>query len=63
MIDDPAEMAAQARRCRRLAKWSNGVVKSSLLMMASDYETREKAARAEQDATPRQIVLNPPKLL
>ena len=46
MPDDPAEMAAQATRCRRLAKWSSGAVRDSLQLMADDYQARGKAAQS-----------------
>lgn len=45
MSDDPAKMAAQARRCRRLANLSSGSVKTALLKLAEDYQRREEAAR------------------
>jgi hypothetical protein len=45
MADDPAEMAAQAVRCRRLAKWCSASMKASMIMMAEDYENRALAAK------------------
>ena len=45
MPDNPLEMAAQAKRCRRLAKWCSRSIKHSINLMAEDYEAREKAAR------------------
>lgn len=49
MPDDPTEMAAQAKRCRRLARWCNGSLKASMNIMADDYEAREKAAKSLRD--------------
>ena len=46
MPDDPAEMAAQAKRCRRLAQWCSGSMRDSMNTMADDYELRQKAAKA-----------------
>jgi hypothetical protein len=46
MADDPAEMAAQAIRCRRLAKWCNGPMKASMIMMAEDYQIRAQVAKS-----------------
>ena len=46
MPDDPSEMAAQAKRCRRLARWCSGSTKNSLTIMADDYDARESAAKA-----------------
>ena len=45
MPDDPAQMAAQARRCRRLAKYADGQVRDTLELLAEDYEKREKTAQ------------------
>ena len=44
MTDDPAEMAAQARRCRRLATYASGQTKNTLSLLADDYEQRQKTA-------------------
>jgi hypothetical protein len=45
MPDDPVEMAALAKRCRRLAQWCSGPTKASMNIMADDFEAREKAAK------------------
>jgi hypothetical protein len=50
--DNPAEMAVQAQRCRRLAKSSSGSTRNSLLLMATDYDAREKAARDDAATDP-----------
>jgi hypothetical protein len=47
MPDDPTEMAAQARRCRRLARWCSGSTKNALTLMADDYDAREIAAASK----------------
>jgi hypothetical protein len=49
MSDDPDEMAAQAKRCRRLAKWCTGEMRDSMNFIADDYEERERAAKAPRD--------------
>ena len=53
--DDPESLAAQARRCRRLARTCEDErSRFSLTQMAEDYEAREKAARepVNGDAAP-----------
>jgi hypothetical protein len=40
-------MAAQARRCRRLATYATGRTQSTLELLAEDYEHRQKAAEEE----------------
>jgi hypothetical protein len=40
-------MAAQARRCRRLAKYADGQVRDTLELLAEDYEKRQKTAEVE----------------
>ena len=47
MPDDPAEMAAQAGRCRRLAKYASGQIKNTLSLLADDYERRQRTAEHE----------------
>jgi hypothetical protein len=46
MADDPTEMAALARRCRRLARSCSASTKNALTIMADDYDARESAAKA-----------------
>jgi hypothetical protein len=40
-------MAAQARRCRRLASYATGRTQNTLELLADDYEQRQKAAEGE----------------
>ena len=60
--DDEAEMAVQAKRFRRLAKWCSGTIKHSLNMMADDYEERAQAAILHEGRHPCPAVVGAPKL-
>jgi len=51
MLDEPAEMAAQARRCRRLMRNATGQMRETLRLLAADYDQRQQAAENAADGT------------
>jgi hypothetical protein len=47
VLDEPVEMAAQARRCRRLMRTATGQMRETLRLLAADYDQRRQAAENE----------------